>query len=89
MPYKKSEEKNARKEEKKWIFFCVWEGGRRLSLAHTLLFATLSSGGISINCSPATPQKRLFFLYKKNRMKRVKKPNKEEVLYMKDVAGEK
>lgn len=31
----------------------------------------------------------LFFLYKRNRMKRVKKPNKEEVLYKKDVAGEK
>ena len=88
MPYKKSEEKNARKR-KKWIFFCVREGGRRLSLAHTTLFATLSSGGIAISCAPATPQKRLFFLYKKNRMKRVKKPNKEEVLYKKDVAGEK
>ena len=88
MPCKKSEEKNARKR-KKWIFLCVREGGRRLSLAHTLLFATLSSGGIAISCAPATPQKRLFFLYKKNRMNRVKKPNKEEVLYKKDVAGEK
>jgi hypothetical protein len=31
----------------------------------------------------------LFFLYKKNRMNGVKKPNMEEVLYKKNVAGEK
>lgn len=77
MPRIKSEEKKARKVKQK-IYFCGREGGRRLSLAHTLLFATLSSGGISINCAPATPQKRLFFLYKKNRMKRVKKPTSKK-----------
>jgi len=58
MPCKKSEEKNAKKEEKNG-FFCVREGGRRLSLAHTTLFATLSSGGIAISCAPATPHEKV------------------------------
>jgi len=59
MTCKKSEEKNARKRRKKMDFFCVREGGRRLSLAHTTLFATLSSGGIAISCAPATPHEKV------------------------------